>query len=112
MNWQPGEYCLLKYRSCPAGFKPGTIYFDDEDSKNANAHGGVLPDIGASPSGTTLHFCCRSDGNNVVPIFLPTTKPFYLLQATRWVNRSQTPCSFVVFFCLARSVSTGLLACL
>ncbi|XP_071173263.1 uncharacterized protein [Mytilus edulis] len=79
-SWPKGNYCILKYGSyCPSGFSNGSIYWDDEDSNNANDKGGVLPS-GTYDRNTRINYCCRSDGSSSTAIRLPTSRPFYLLR--------------------------------
>ena len=78
LKWPKGSYCIArKGSSCPAGFKDGWIYWDDEDSNNRNSDSGILPD-GAYNRNTKIYFCCRKDGFATNKIILPTDKPFYL----------------------------------
>ncbi|XP_078352594.1 uncharacterized protein LOC144637401 isoform X1 [Oculina patagonica] len=78
-DWPPGQYCMYKEdQGCPTGFTEGSVYWDDDDSNNANSKGGLLP--GGKYSGNTwIYFCCKTEGDKVVPILLPTKSPFYLL---------------------------------
>lgn len=73
-----GKYCIYKKGSCPTGFQNGYITWDDEDWFNKNNKGGILPD-GVYGSNTKIYYCCRTDGNKVEPIELPTIKPFFLV---------------------------------
>ena len=61
------------------GFSEGWIKWDDEDTKNDNAHTGILPD-GSYGKDTIVYFCCRSDGSAETPIELPMRDPFFLLK--------------------------------
>jgi CUB/sushi domain-containing protein len=85
-QWPSGHYCIFKKGHCPTGFNSGTIKWDDEDSHNANGHGGFLPD-GKYNRDTIMHFCCRSDRPAHIPITLPTSRPFFLLAATTSCQR-------------------------
>ncbi|XP_076072781.1 uncharacterized protein LOC143044604 [Mytilus galloprovincialis] len=80
-NWPIGNYCILKYGSCPNGFDEGYIHWDDENGGNGNAVNGILP-YGTYNSDTDIYFCCRSDGHTADKIFLPIDKPFYLMRYT------------------------------
>ena len=73
-----GQYCIYKRGTCPKGLTEGYIFFDDENRKNLNKMGGVLPD-GEYNEDTKLFYCCRTDGDKVEPISLPISSPFYLL---------------------------------
>lgn len=86
--WPGGNYCILQHgESCPVGFQPGSVYWDDEDSRNGNSHGGVLP-TGSYGRNTKINYCCRDDGQYNTPIALPNSRPFYLLRFT-------SPCQMV-----------------
>eukprot|EP00118_Oscarella_pearsei_P028812 m.2993 g.2993 ORF g.2993 m.2993 type:complete len:244 (+) comp9001_c0_seq1:343-1074(+) len=81
-KWPRGKYCILRTGgSCPGGFSHGSVKWDDEDSNNANSHGGHMPD-GHYDRNTVIDFCCRKDGATENPITLPTNKPFILLAAS------------------------------
>ncbi|PFX26315.1 CUB and sushi domain-containing protein 2 [Stylophora pistillata] len=78
-NWPQGRYCIYKKGTCPANFKEGYVYWDDDDSnKNKNKRSGTLPD-GTFNENTRIEFCCRSDGEKDTPILLPSDSPFFLL---------------------------------
>ena len=78
--WPRGSYCILKYGNrCPFGFQEGNIYWDDEDSNNANFRAGAVP-AGNYGRDTRIFYCCRSDGDINVPIVLPTERPFFLMR--------------------------------
>ncbi|XP_053376072.1 mucin-5AC-like [Mercenaria mercenaria] len=77
--WPRGTYCILKHKYCPAGFRSGFIFWDDEDSGNGNSHGGALPD-GTYDGNTKIYYCCRGDGRTSSEIILPTERPFILLR--------------------------------
>ncbi|XP_076072782.1 uncharacterized protein LOC143044606 [Mytilus galloprovincialis] len=79
-NWPVGNYCILKYGTCPLGFNEGSINWDDEDA--GNNKGGTLPSGTYQASDTIIFYCCRSDGHNANKMFLPLDKPFYLLKFT------------------------------
>ncbi|XP_061179439.1 uncharacterized protein LOC133188066 [Saccostrea echinata] len=87
--WPAGNYCILKQgHSCPPkGFLSGSLYWDDDDSRNKNSYGGVLPS-GYYDRNTRIDYCCRKDGSYTREIELPTTKPFYLMRFT-------SPCQLV-----------------
>ncbi|XP_053406245.1 uncharacterized protein LOC123545505 isoform X2 [Mercenaria mercenaria] len=78
-NWPAGDYCIFMYKHCPLGFSEGFVQWDDEDTNNENAHGGYLPD-GSYGSDIRMKYCCRSDGEALHEVVLPTEKPFYLFQ--------------------------------
>ncbi|XP_062501657.1 perforin-like protein 1 [Corticium candelabrum] len=80
--WPRGSYCILKKGNCPNQFHYGWIHWDDEDSRNANSHGGTrtLPD-GEYGRNTRMEFCCRQDGSTANHIVLPTNRPFILVAA-------------------------------
>ncbi|CAG2214856.1 unnamed protein product [Mytilus edulis] len=81
-SWPSGNYCIARYgRSCPSGFRTGSIYWDDEDHDNANTKNGILPD-GTYNRNTRIYYCCRSDGPSYRSIVLPTSRPFYLYHYT------------------------------
>lgn len=63
-----------------AGFKPGWIKWDDQDSRNKNKFSGQLPD-GRYDKNTQIEFCCRSDGHATNAIILPTDSPFVMLKS-------------------------------
>ncbi|CAC5410107.1 unnamed protein product [Mytilus coruscus] len=70
-NWPRGNYCILRQGiSCPPGFRTGSILWDDEDNRNSNALGGVLPS-GSYDRNTLINYCCRSDGLARKRIILP-----------------------------------------
>ena len=54
------------------------MYWDDEDYKNKNKKGGILPD-GVYNADTKIYYCCQTNGNWFDSIELPVSKPFYLL---------------------------------
>lgn len=81
LPWQPGKYCIFQFdNKCPTGFKPGSIYWDDEDDDNKNNWGGEVP-TGSYGSNTRIYYCCRTDGSPHEPIYLPTNSPFYLFRS-------------------------------
>lgn len=82
VDWPAGDYCLLKYGTCPSGFQTGYIQWDDRNVRNHNRVGGTVPD-GKFDSNTKIEFCCRDDDMPTKEIFLPISKPFYLLRHTR-----------------------------
>ena len=73
-----GQYCIYKKGTCPKGLTEGYIFFDDENFKNQNDMGGVLPD-GVYNEDTKLFYCCRTDGDKLEPVSLPVRIPFYLM---------------------------------
>ena len=77
-SWPAGRYCIARKGSrCPGGFRTGSVYWDDEDNRNANSFYGTLPD-GVYNRNTKIYYCCRSDGSTSRAIRLPTTNNFYL----------------------------------
>ena len=70
---------------CFAGFSSGSLFWDDEDSRNSNAVSGTVP-TGDYYHDTRIHYCCRSDGSHNTEIILPIQKPFYLF---RYSSRCQ-----------------------
>ena len=76
--WPRGRYCIARKGGfCPSGFRPGNLYWDDEDTRNDNSKYGELPD-GFYGTNTRIYYCCRSDGSVTSPITLPTSHPFVL----------------------------------
>ena len=74
-----GQYCVYKEsRGCPTGLTQGAVFWDDDDSYNANSKGGFLP-VGRYDKNTWIYFCCKTDGNKDNPVLLPSRSPFYLL---------------------------------
>ncbi|CAC5376173.1 unnamed protein product [Mytilus coruscus] len=80
-DWPAGNYCILKYTTCPTGFTEGYISWDDEDTQNANEKSGTVPS-GVYNTDTLIYYCCRNDGSDVAEIRLPIGNPFYLLRYT------------------------------
>ena len=86
--WMPGKYCIFQYGDhCPDNFQSGSITWFDKSHNNQTSRLNLFNSVsGHVPSGhytthnTTINFCCRDDGQPEVPIRLPTTRPFYLLQ--------------------------------
>ncbi|XP_063443354.1 uncharacterized protein LOC134723741 [Mytilus trossulus] len=79
-HWPKGNYCILRQGvSCPPGFHMGSVLWDDEDKRNSNDGGGVLPS-GTYNKDTLINYCCRNDGSPRTKITLPTDVPFYLLR--------------------------------
>ena len=79
-QWPEGSYCIVKYGSCPSGFKEGSIFWDDQNEENRNTCGGDgLPD-GSFGTDTRIDYCCRNDAPPSAPIKLPYMAPFYLMQ--------------------------------
>ncbi|XP_050416954.2 uncharacterized protein LOC126830600 [Patella vulgata] len=81
-DWPAGDYCILKYGDCPKGFQSGSIFWDDNDTRNHNFQGGTVPD-GQYDADTRIDFCCRQDALPTHEILLPTEKPFILFKYTR-----------------------------
>jgi len=73
-----GQYCIYKKGVCPEGLAKGGVYWDDDDSRNANSKGGVLPG-GIYGKDTEINFCCKTNGSKASAILLPSKSPFYLL---------------------------------
>ncbi|WAR26805.1 hypothetical protein MAR_012509, partial [Mya arenaria] len=69
-------------------FSEGSIYWDDEDSSNANDKGGILPD-GSYDRDTRINYCCRqiNDRQSSAAMTLPTDRPFVLM---RYGGKCQT----------------------
>ncbi|XP_048743798.2 uncharacterized protein LOC125657187 [Ostrea edulis] len=88
-QWPSGSYCIMRHgETCPpGGFENGSIFWDDENDKNKNSAGGVLPS-GQYDKDTMINYCCRKDGNFTTPIQLPASLPFHLL-------RFNSPCQAV-----------------
>ena len=63
---------------CPKNLTKGGVYWDDNDSNNANSKGGILPG-GTYNKNTWIYFCCKTDGNKASAVLLPSQSPFYLL---------------------------------
>lgn len=78
-SWPRGQYCIAKKGSCPSGFRSGSLFWDDEDSGNANSVTGVVPD-GSYNGDTRIEYCCRNDGSRSSAIRLPTSNSFILYQ--------------------------------
>ncbi|ELU18815.1 hypothetical protein CAPTEDRAFT_180131 [Capitella teleta] len=78
-----GQYCLFKKGECPAGFKEGWIYWDDDSSfiweDEIQNHSGTLPD-GEYDSNTKIFYCCRNDGPVSKALRLPKEAPFFLFK--------------------------------
>uniref|UniRef100_A0A8W8LTD8 Apextrin C-terminal domain-containing protein n=1 Tax=Magallana gigas TaxID=29159 RepID=A0A8W8LTD8_MAGGI len=86
-KWPKGNYYVLRHGgSCPSGFQYGSVFWDDEDSKNSNSYGGILPS-GVYFWDTRINYCCRDDGQFGKRINLPTSHPFYLLRFTSHCQR-------------------------
>ena len=79
ISWPKGSYCIGKKIRCPGGFSEGSIHWDDEDNRNANSRGGILPD-GSYDRNTRIYYCCRNDAHPTNSITLPTDRSFYLMQ--------------------------------
>ncbi|XP_019642892.1 PREDICTED: uncharacterized protein LOC109484111 [Branchiostoma belcheri] len=78
-TWPAGNYCIFKKGGCPSGFQSGEVFWDDEDSRNANRAGGERPD-GQYDLDTLIQYCCRNDGSTYNYISLPAARPFYLFR--------------------------------
>ncbi|XP_046857423.1 cubilin-like isoform X3 [Xenia sp. Carnegie-2017] len=77
--WPNGSYCIYKSSdNCPKGMSSGNVKWDDENYRNKNKKGGILP-YGTYDDDTRIYYCCQTDGKWYEPIELPVTKPFYLL---------------------------------
>ena len=79
ITWPKGSYCIVKKDGCPSGFSSGQVYWDDEDSGNANWVGGVRVS-GSFDRNTRIDYCCCSDQHPSIEITLPTDKPFFLIK--------------------------------
>ncbi|XP_071095708.1 uncharacterized protein [Haliotis cracherodii] len=86
MMWPAGDYCVMKYGTCPSDFQEGWIYWNDERHNNKNMAGGALPD-GVYNDNTRIAYCCRDDGLPIHEIALPSSKPFFLLKYNRGCQR-------------------------
>ncbi|XP_028403635.1 cubilin-like isoform X2 [Dendronephthya gigantea] len=85
-NWPKGSYCIYKKgSSCPEGMDDGWIYWDDEDYRNGNSHGGSLP-FGSYDGNTKIYYCCQTKGQWYNSIELPVSQPFYLLTSSSTAN--------------------------
>ena len=78
----------------------GYIYWDDEDTSNANDKMGILPE-GTYNGDTKIYFCCRDQGNWYDPIELPVSVPIFLLpynskncQRVKWAMSKQEYITF------------------
>lgn len=80
LKWPRGSYCIMKYRACPGGFHEGWVRFDDENTFNRNTNFGSLPSGEFDRGKTMIEYCCRNDASALQNIFLPNTKPFYMLR--------------------------------
>ena len=79
ITWPKGSYCIVRRGDCPSSFSSGHVYWDDEDSGNANSVGGVRVS-GSFDTNTRIDYCCRHDQHPSVEITLPTDKPFFLIK--------------------------------
>lgn len=53
------EYNINSYHfDANIGFLESSVYWDDEDSNNANSHHGTLPS-GVYDKNTRIYYCCR-----------------------------------------------------
>lgn len=53
------EYNINSYHfDANIGFHESSVYWDDEDSNNANSHHGTLPS-GVYDKNTRIYYCCR-----------------------------------------------------
>ncbi|XP_068752233.1 uncharacterized protein [Montipora capricornis] len=80
-KWPQGKYCIYKgQKRCPDGLRKGNVFWTDDEASlwNSNCANGSLPD-GQYWTFTLIRFCCQTEGNKTVPIFLPTKSPFFLL---------------------------------
>ena len=78
-EWPAGDYCIFADEGCPAGFRCGYLFWDDEDSSNSNGVSGELP-RGIYNRNTMIYYGCRDDGSASTEIVLPALKPFYLFR--------------------------------
>lgn len=81
--WPAGQYCLYRVGdSCPAGFKEGSIFFDNSNNYDA---GPINDDLGVKmpydriEKDTRIHYCCREDGYIRDDLNLPPTEQFALI---------------------------------
>ncbi|KAH9489481.1 hypothetical protein Btru_049369 [Bulinus truncatus] len=75
--WPEGSYCIHKFLKCPDLFREGSIFFDEENINHESKFNDLLPS-GVYSHDTELNFCCRRDGDPNTPMYLPTSRPFYL----------------------------------
>ncbi|XP_059145216.1 uncharacterized protein LOC131932337 [Physella acuta] len=79
-NWPTGSYCVMMYAGvCPPGFHDGSIYWDEENNQYGGRYGGYIPTAGFGAD-SRIYYCCRRDGKPEKPMYLPTSKPFYLFR--------------------------------
>ncbi len=65
-----------------SGFQEGSVEWDDEDGlDNRNTVSGSVPE-GTYNRDTLIYFCCRDDGYESFPLYLPTSDPFILFMKT------------------------------
>ncbi|KAH9512792.1 hypothetical protein Btru_038200 [Bulinus truncatus] len=66
-DWPKGSYCVHRYgSSCPADFRSGWVYWDDEDgSDNHDKVNGTLP-AGEYGADTKMYFCCRYEAREII----------------------------------------------
>lgn len=81
--WPKGNYCIAqKGGECPLGFVSGHVTWNDRNWKRHGKTWGTLPDGiyrgSKNNKGTTIYYCCHSDGHYGTPMLLPTNKPFYI----------------------------------
>ncbi|XP_063423228.1 uncharacterized protein LOC134707430 [Mytilus trossulus] len=82
--WSKGDYCLFQQDSdCPIGFTSSSIRYQDRVHPITV---GVTPHV-EYKTGAQYKYCCRSDGSYLDRIYLPTSKPFYLLKYTHGCQR-------------------------
>ena len=73
-----GQYCIYKKGACPKDLTAGSVFWDDDNSKNGNSKSGILPG-GIYYRNTRINFCCETHGNKASAVLLPSQSPFYLL---------------------------------
>jgi hypothetical protein len=99
--WRKGSYCINKKGNCPDRFDEGFIKWTEEERNSNRTCNGSLPDGIFNGTGiTTISYCCRQDGSEDVPIYLPNSNPFYLYRyggKCQQVHGMSVTKEFVVF---------------
>ncbi|KAJ7370800.1 hypothetical protein OS493_029790 [Desmophyllum pertusum] len=79
-SWPPGQYCIYKKGKYPTGLKLGYVFWDDENNNNKNGKGGTLPggvyDKNTHRKNTKIYFCCKTDGDKMIPSSSPLSLHF------------------------------------
>ncbi|PVD27599.1 hypothetical protein C0Q70_12763 [Pomacea canaliculata] len=87
VDWPAGDYCILKYKTCPAGFKDGFIQFNDQDILQTTRR--EVPCLMACTTATPRSSSAadhsasrRNDASPTVtqPLYLPPSIPFFLVR--------------------------------